>query len=313
MFVIMRYLHAQHISSWQPSVGVSECQTSDHRCAGMELYPRIGSFDIKTWTNCRMGMMSWAVLILCYAAKQRQLYGSVADSMLVSVFLLELYIFKFFLCVFGPAARACHPHASNTISKLLQLRHLLRSAHVIACRLHRVLPAVLFSEAVLPLPRAGADTFPALPAQVGDGVLGHDGHHARPRGVLHLLGLPRVGAVCVHLPGAVPDAGGPWPHTQSCAHHSAVHVPVGLLCSHAHGCNLSDILTVASCHKAWIVGSATMHKVRLLGFQGIMRHERDCTLVTSTLCNAAPVPARHAAGDSQRRGRGRGDLHQLGL
>lgn len=65
--------------------------------AGMELYPRIGSFDIKTWTNCRMGMMSWAVLILCYAAKQRQLYGAVADSMLVSVFLLELYIFKFFL------------------------------------------------------------------------------------------------------------------------------------------------------------------------------------------------------------------------
>lgn len=64
----------------------------------MELYPRIGeSFDIKTWTNCRMGMMSWAVLILCYAAKQRQLYGAVADSMLVSVALLQLYIFKFFL------------------------------------------------------------------------------------------------------------------------------------------------------------------------------------------------------------------------
>ncbi len=65
----------------------------------MELYPRIGkSFDIKTWTNCRMGMMSWAVLILCYAVKQRQLYGAVADSMAVSVLLLQLYIFKFFLC-----------------------------------------------------------------------------------------------------------------------------------------------------------------------------------------------------------------------
>jgi 7-dehydrocholesterol reductase len=64
---------------------------------GMELYPQIGSFDIKTWTNCRMGMMSWAVLILCYAAKQHQLFGTIADSMLVCVFLLELYIFKFFL------------------------------------------------------------------------------------------------------------------------------------------------------------------------------------------------------------------------
>ena len=64
----------------------------------MELYPRIGKwFDIKTWTNCRMGMMSWAVLILCYAAKQYETYGYVADSMVVSVTLMEIYVFKFFL------------------------------------------------------------------------------------------------------------------------------------------------------------------------------------------------------------------------
>ena len=38
---------------------------------GMELYPRLGAaFDLKTWTNCRMGMMGWAVLVLCYAAAQ---------------------------------------------------------------------------------------------------------------------------------------------------------------------------------------------------------------------------------------------------
>ncbi len=37
----------------------------------MELYPRLGrGFDLKTWTNCRMGMMGWAVLVLCYAAAQ---------------------------------------------------------------------------------------------------------------------------------------------------------------------------------------------------------------------------------------------------
>ncbi|GAB4823015.1 hypothetical protein N2152v2_010061 [Parachlorella kessleri] len=81
--------------------------TSDHRTtgsiiydfySGVELFPRIGrSFDIKTWTNCRMGMMSWGVLPLCYAAKQAQLYGQVSPSMLVSVLLMEAYVFKFFL------------------------------------------------------------------------------------------------------------------------------------------------------------------------------------------------------------------------
>ena len=70
---------------------------------GMELYPRIGKhFDLKTWTNCRMGMMGWAVIILCYAAKQRQAHGAVADSLLVSVTLMQIYIAKFFLCDFSP-------------------------------------------------------------------------------------------------------------------------------------------------------------------------------------------------------------------
>ena len=37
---------------------------------GMELYPRIGkSFDIKVFTNCRFGMMSWAVLAVTYCIK----------------------------------------------------------------------------------------------------------------------------------------------------------------------------------------------------------------------------------------------------
>lgn len=41
------------------------------RIQGMELYPRIGkSFDIKVFTNCRFGMMSWAVLALTYCIKQ---------------------------------------------------------------------------------------------------------------------------------------------------------------------------------------------------------------------------------------------------
>ncbi|XP_062102696.1 7-dehydrocholesterol reductase-like [Humulus lupulus] len=40
---------------------------------GMELYPRIGkNFDIKVFTNCRFGMMSWAVLAVTYCIKQLQ-------------------------------------------------------------------------------------------------------------------------------------------------------------------------------------------------------------------------------------------------
>ncbi|KAK8607984.1 hypothetical protein V6N13_023426 [Hibiscus sabdariffa] len=40
-------------------------------CQGMELYPCIGkSFDIEVFTNCRFGMMSWAVLAITYCIKQ---------------------------------------------------------------------------------------------------------------------------------------------------------------------------------------------------------------------------------------------------
>ncbi len=65
---------------------------------GTELHPSLGkSLYIKQWTNCRMGMMGWAVLILCFAIKQYQVQGFVSDSMLVSVALMQVYIFKFFL------------------------------------------------------------------------------------------------------------------------------------------------------------------------------------------------------------------------
>ncbi|CAN1804269.1 7-dehydrocholesterol reductase [Linum perenne] len=64
---------------------------------GMELYPRIGkNFDIKVFTNCRFGMMSWAVLALTYCFKQYELYGKVADSLMVNTILMLVYITKFF-------------------------------------------------------------------------------------------------------------------------------------------------------------------------------------------------------------------------
>jgi 7-dehydrocholesterol reductase len=63
---------------------------------GTELYPRVLGWDVKMFTNCRFGMMSWALIILSFAAKQKQLYG-LSDSMMVAVLLQLIYIGKFFL------------------------------------------------------------------------------------------------------------------------------------------------------------------------------------------------------------------------
>ncbi len=63
---------------------------------GTELYPRIASWDVKMFTNCRFGMMGWSLILLSYAAKQHQLYG-ITDGMIVCVSLQLIYIAKFFL------------------------------------------------------------------------------------------------------------------------------------------------------------------------------------------------------------------------
>ncbi len=62
---------------------------------GSELYPRIFGWDVKQFTNCRFGLMSWPILIMCYAAKQHETDG-ISDSMLVSVGLQLIYVAKFF-------------------------------------------------------------------------------------------------------------------------------------------------------------------------------------------------------------------------
>ena len=63
---------------------------------GTELYPRIFGWDVKQFTNCRFGMMSWGLILLSYAAKQDALYG-LADSMFIAVALQFVYIAKFFM------------------------------------------------------------------------------------------------------------------------------------------------------------------------------------------------------------------------
>ena len=64
---------------------------------GTELYPRILGFDVKQFTNCRFGMMFWQLGIICYAMKQYDTLGYVSSSMVVSVLVQTVYIFKFFL------------------------------------------------------------------------------------------------------------------------------------------------------------------------------------------------------------------------
>lgn len=62
---------------------------------GMELYPRLFNWDVKMFTNCRFGMMSWGLILLSFAAKQKELYG-LSDSMIVAVALQLIYITKFY-------------------------------------------------------------------------------------------------------------------------------------------------------------------------------------------------------------------------
>lgn len=62
---------------------------------GTELYPRVFGWDLKMFTNCRFGMMSWCLILLSYAAKQEELYG-LSDAMVVAVGLQIIYVTKFY-------------------------------------------------------------------------------------------------------------------------------------------------------------------------------------------------------------------------
>jgi 7-dehydrocholesterol reductase len=63
---------------------------------GTELYPRILGFDVKTFTNCRFGMMSWGLLVIEYTLAQYFRTGHFVDSTVVSAVLQLIYVFKFF-------------------------------------------------------------------------------------------------------------------------------------------------------------------------------------------------------------------------
>jgi 7-dehydrocholesterol reductase len=63
---------------------------------GTELYPVVWGVNLKMFINCRLGMMSWGLILISYAAKQHELYG-LSNSMLVALALQFIYLSKFYL------------------------------------------------------------------------------------------------------------------------------------------------------------------------------------------------------------------------
>jgi len=63
---------------------------------GMEIHPRLFGFDVKQWTNCRVGMMLWQVLIVAFVMASWRQTGSWNAGHVVNVALQTVYIAKFF-------------------------------------------------------------------------------------------------------------------------------------------------------------------------------------------------------------------------
>jgi 7-dehydrocholesterol reductase len=63
---------------------------------GPELHPRIFGVNIKQLVNCRISMMGWSVIAISLAVSQWERHGVISTSMIASVTVLVVYLFKFF-------------------------------------------------------------------------------------------------------------------------------------------------------------------------------------------------------------------------
>jgi 7-dehydrocholesterol reductase len=65
---------------------------------GIELHPTLWGVNLKQLINCRISMMGWSLIVCSFAAKQAELNpsGHISNSMLVSVTLTVIYLFRFF-------------------------------------------------------------------------------------------------------------------------------------------------------------------------------------------------------------------------
>lgn len=63
---------------------------------GIELNPRIGTFDFKLFFNGRPGIIAWTLINLSFAAAQYKMHGTFTNSMILVNFLQALYVLYFF-------------------------------------------------------------------------------------------------------------------------------------------------------------------------------------------------------------------------
>ena len=65
---------------------------------GIELHPRLADVDIKQWTNCRVGMMGWAILVINFCLANIRIHGfeTTAAGSVVNAILINIYLLKFF-------------------------------------------------------------------------------------------------------------------------------------------------------------------------------------------------------------------------
>ena len=52
---------------------------------GTDLYPKILSIDVKVWTNCRMGMTMWPLIITSCLFYQKEQFGVISGNLMVNV------------------------------------------------------------------------------------------------------------------------------------------------------------------------------------------------------------------------------------
>ncbi len=64
---------------------------------GIELYPMMAGTSLKQLINCRVSMMGWSVIALSFLVSQWDIHGAVTPSMIASVAILVVYLFKFFV------------------------------------------------------------------------------------------------------------------------------------------------------------------------------------------------------------------------
>jgi 7-dehydrocholesterol reductase len=63
---------------------------------GIDLHPRLMGVNLKQLINCRVSMMGWSLVFVACLIAQYERHGMVSTSMMVSVGVLVVYLFKFF-------------------------------------------------------------------------------------------------------------------------------------------------------------------------------------------------------------------------